>query len=98
MTADAVVIVDTSTSMREEVDPTRASLLVTKLLADIVPGDLAVVRLLDIDDDKDVIPAGRPDHCPVPGRPDAHGYPGSGDGWEADARSKSSSPSPVRAR
>nr|QEO74109.1 hypothetical protein [uncultured bacterium] len=56
--ADAVVIVDTSTSMRDPgMDPERASLLVTKLLADIVPGDLAVVRLLDIGTDSDVIPS-----------------------------------------
>lgn len=56
--ADAVVIVDTSTSMRDPgMDPERASLLVTKLLADIVPGDLAVVRLLDIGADSDVLPS-----------------------------------------
>ena len=37
---DVVVIVDTSTSMHDPgMDPERASLLVTKLLADIVPGD-----------------------------------------------------------
>ncbi len=56
--ADAVVIVDTSVSMRDPgMDPERASLLVTKLLSDIVPGDLAVVRLLDIGADRDVIPS-----------------------------------------
>ncbi|MFL6244786.1 MAG: hypothetical protein ACJ74H_02085 [Thermoanaerobaculia bacterium] len=58
VTAEVVVIVDTSTSMRQAgMDPERASLLVTKLLADIVPGDLAVIRLLDVDDDRDVIPS-----------------------------------------
>ena len=56
--ADVVVIVDTSTSMREAgMDPERASLLVTKLLADIVPGDLAVVRLLDIKSDGALLPS-----------------------------------------
>lgn len=56
--ADAVVIVDTSTSMRDRgMDPERASLLVTKLLADIVPGDLAVIRLLDVFGDRDLIPS-----------------------------------------
>lgn len=91
VTADAVVIVDTSTSMREEgMDPTRASLLVTKLLADIVPGDLAVVRLLDITADQELIPS----------RPTGEFMPCSEDpsrtcqrmdaatDWEADARSK----------
>jgi hypothetical protein len=54
--ADVVVIVDTSTSMREPgMDPERSSLLVTKLLADIVPGDLAVVRVLDVSDDSNLI-------------------------------------------
>ncbi|MDQ3281186.1 MAG: hypothetical protein M3Q69_07215, partial [Acidobacteriota bacterium] len=56
--ADVVVLVDTSTSMRQiGMDPERASLLVTKLLADIVPGDLAVVRLLDAMADGDVLPS-----------------------------------------
>ena len=54
---DVVVIVDTSTSMHDPgMDPERASLLVTKLLADIVPGDLAVVRLLDLSGDKAWLP------------------------------------------
>lgn|GEM_PF-1222432 len=58
--ADVVVVVDTSTSMREPgMDPERASLLVTKLLTDIVPGDLAVVRLLDLHSDEDVLPSRR---------------------------------------
>lgn len=56
--SDAVVIVDTSTSMRQTgMDPERASLLVTKLLADIVPGDLAVVRLLDVSTDRNLLPS-----------------------------------------
>jgi hypothetical protein len=40
-------------------DPERSSLLVTKLLADIVPGDLAVIRLLDVSADQDVLPSRR---------------------------------------
>jgi hypothetical protein len=90
-TADAVVIVDTSTSMRQNgMDPTRASLLVTKLLADIVPGDLAVVRLLDLDYDKDVIPS-RPTGTLVPCSEDpsrtCHSVDAATD-WEGDARSR----------
>jgi hypothetical protein len=38
-------------------DPQRISLLVTKLLADIVPGDLAVVRLLDLSKDARWLPS-----------------------------------------
>ncbi|MCP4702884.1 MAG: hypothetical protein GY862_39390 [Gammaproteobacteria bacterium] len=53
--ADVVVIVDTSQSMKKAgMDPERTSLLVTKLFADIVPGDLAVIRLLDLAGDKNV--------------------------------------------
>ncbi|HEX8253070.1 MAG TPA: hypothetical protein VF846_07995 [Thermoanaerobaculia bacterium] len=89
--ADAVVIVDTSTSMRQEgMDPTRTSLLVTKLLADIVPGDLAVVRLLDIDDDKELIPS-RPTGASVPCQEDSSRVCYSVEAvsdWEADARNK----------
>ncbi len=55
--ADVVVVVDTSVSMQDPgMDPERTSLLVTKLLADIVPGDLAVVRLLDATRDKGTLP------------------------------------------
>ena len=55
--ADVVVLVDTSVSMSEfGMDPERASLLVTKLLSDIVPGELAVARLLDLVADKDLLP------------------------------------------
>jgi len=57
-TADVVVAVDTSTSMGQPgMDPERTSLLVAKLLADIVPGNLAVVRLLDLEKDKKWIPS-----------------------------------------
>jgi hypothetical protein len=57
-TADVVVIVDTSTSMsRPGMDRERTSLLVAKLLADIVPGQLAVVRVLDVNKDKQWIPS-----------------------------------------
>jgi hypothetical protein len=56
--ADVVVVVDTSTSMREPgMDPERTSLLVTKLLSDIAPGSLAVVRLLDLKADSGVLPS-----------------------------------------
>jgi len=56
--ADAVVIVDTSTSMRQPgMDPERASLLVTKLPRRHRAGNLAVIRLLDIDDDSKLIPS-----------------------------------------
>jgi hypothetical protein len=56
--ADVVVVVDTSTSMKQPgMDPARTSLLVSKLLADVVPGDLAVVRLLDISRDSALIPS-----------------------------------------
>jgi hypothetical protein len=54
--ADVVVVVDTSTSMREPgMDPERSSLLVSRLLADISPGSLAVVRLLDLHGDADLL-------------------------------------------
>lgn len=56
--ADVVVVVDTSTSMQQpDMDPHRAALLVTKLFADIVPGNLAVVRLLDVERDQNLIPS-----------------------------------------
>ncbi len=88
-TADVVVVVDTSISMREEgMDPRRTSLLVTKLLADIVPGDLAVVRLLDLAADADVLPSrptGRTEPCPEdPSRRCNVVEPASD--WAADAR------------
>jgi hypothetical protein len=55
--ADVVVVVDTSTSMKQPgMDPERTSLLVTKLLADIVPGELAAVRLLDLVKDAKLLP------------------------------------------
>lgn len=90
-TADAVVIVDTSTSMRQAgMDPTRASLLVTKLLADIVPGDLAVVRLLDLALDKDLLPSsstGTSVPCSEdPSQLCTRVEPATD--WEADARTK----------
>lgn len=56
--ADVVVVVDTSISMKQPgMDPERTSLLVTKLLADIVPGQLTVVRLLDLAADNAWIPS-----------------------------------------
>jgi len=89
--ADAVVIVDTSTSMREAgMDPERASLLVTKLLADIVPGDLAVVRLLDVAADRDLIPShnsGRSIPCSEDPAQTCNAVEQDTD-WQAEARSK----------
>src|SRR5262245_49368279 len=56
--ADVAVIVDTSTSMKQPgMDPERASLLVTKMLVDLVPGKLAVIRLLDLGFDSDILPS-----------------------------------------
>jgi hypothetical protein len=65
--ADVVVIVDTSTSMKNPgMDPEQTSFLVTKLLTDIVPGNLAVIRLLDLIADKNLLPSrktGRTETC-----------------------------------
>lgn len=89
--AHVVVIVDTSTSMREPgMDPQRASLLVTKLLADIVPGELAVIRLLDLYQDRALLPR-RETEITEPCAEDPTKQcrivePASD--WEADARSK----------
>ncbi len=89
--ADVVVIVDTSTSMRETgMDPDRTSLLVTQLLADIVPGQLAAVRLLDLKADGDLLPSvdtGRVEPCDEnPSRMCNVVEPASD--WAADARSR----------
>ncbi|HKI06081.1 MAG TPA: choice-of-anchor X domain-containing protein [Thermoanaerobaculia bacterium] len=55
--ADVAVIVDTSLSMKEPgMDPERTSLLVAKLFSDIVPGDLSVVRLMDLVADANLLP------------------------------------------
>jgi hypothetical protein len=48
--ADVVVLDDTSGSMKEN-DPKNAVVLVTRLFADIVPGKLAAVRLLNLNQD-----------------------------------------------
>jgi len=89
--ADVVVLVDTSTSMREPgMDPERSSLLVTKLLADIVPGDLAVVRLLDIVADRDLIPSrptGQTMPCSEDPTRDCERVDAATD-WDGEARSK----------
>ena len=89
--ADVVVVVDTSVSMREEgMDPERSSLLVTKLLADIVPGDLSVVRLLDLTIDAQALPHRKTDQrtpcIDDPGKTCVFVEP-AGD-WEADALGK----------
>lgn len=86
-----VVVVDTSASMREPgMDPERTSLLVTKLLADLVPGDLAVVRLLDLVADGALLPSratGREIPCQEnPNRMCGEVAP-DGD-WEAMARAQ----------
>ena len=53
---DVAVVVDTSMSMRAtNMDQARASLLVSRLLTDIVPGRLAIIRMLDLDDDSNVL-------------------------------------------
>ncbi len=89
--ADVVVIVDTSTSMREAgMDPERTSLLVAKLLTDIVPGELAVVRLLDMVADKTLIPSqptGETRPCAEDPNKDCQVMQPSGD-WNAEARAK----------
>lgn len=89
--SDVAVIVDTSTSMREPgMDPERTSLLVTKLLADLVPGELAVVRLLDMVEDSSLIPSkptGETRPCAEdPTRQCQVNAPATD--WMADARSK----------
>jgi hypothetical protein len=54
---DVVVIVDTSITMNNPgMDPERASLLLTKLLSDIAPGRLSVIRLLDVRKDAALLP------------------------------------------
>ncbi len=56
--ADVVVVVDTSTSISQRgMDPERTSLLVAKLLTDLVPGKLAVIRSLDVSKDKAWLPS-----------------------------------------
>ncbi|ASF47637.1 choice-of-anchor X domain-containing protein [Methylovulum psychrotolerans] len=89
--ADVAVIVDTSTSMEEPgMDPERASLLVTKLLADIVPGDLAVIRLLDLEYDKAWLPS-HPSGKFMPCSEDPRkscSMVEQDSNWEADARSR----------
>jgi hypothetical protein len=56
--ADVVLVVDTSTSMTQPgYDPERTSVLVAKLFADLVPGQLAVVRLLDLSADSQLLPS-----------------------------------------
>ncbi len=87
--ADVVVVVDTSTSMREPgMDPERASLLVARLLSDLVPGQLAVIRLLDISADKALIPSkGTGRHMPCSEDPlrTCEQVDAASD-WEKDAR------------
>jgi hypothetical protein len=87
--ADVVVIVDTSVSMKEPgMDPERTSLLVAKLFSDIVPGDLAVVRVLDLEVDKRLLPSrdtGRMEPCSEDPHRSCHVVEATSD-WMADAR------------
>ena len=89
--ADVVVVVDTSTSMKEPgMDPERTSLLVAKLLADIVPGDLAIVRLLDVALDAESLPSretGKMMPCAEDPAKSCHQVDPTSD-WDADARRK----------
>lgn len=59
MNSDVVVIVDTSISMKNKrMDPNRASLLVSKLLSDVIPeGRLSYIRLLDLAKDSALLPS-----------------------------------------
>lgn len=89
--ADVVTIVDTSTSMRATgMDPERTSLLVAKLLADIVPGRFAAIRLLDLTDDAELLPSERIEAAayPCPEDPAQMCFPVRPVGdWGAAARS-----------
>lgn len=91
VSADVVVVVDTSTSMKQpDMDPHQTSALVTKLLTDIVPGDLAVVRLLDLGSDRNLIPStdtGIEVPCSEDPSQRCHRVNEIGD-WGADARAK----------
>lgn len=56
--ADVVLIVDTSKSMKQQgYDRERSAVLVSKLFADVLPGKLAVVRLLDFTQDAALLPS-----------------------------------------
>jgi len=53
-----VIIVDTSVSMTDiGMDPQRVSLLVSKLLSDVIPGNLSYVKLLDLGTDSLLLPS-----------------------------------------
>lgn len=85
------LVVDTSVSMNEPgMDPERTSLLVARLFADIVPGDLAVIRLPNLTTDGDLLPS-RPtgERAPCPDNPTelCNVVEPAGD-WESIARSK----------
>lgn len=88
--ADVAVIVDTSTSMKKPgMDPERASLLVAKLLTDIAPGDMAVIRLLDLAEDKTLLssrPTGQTMPCSEDTGKSCERVEPTSD-WEAEARS-----------
>nr|VFK58066.1 MAG: hypothetical protein BECKUNK1418G_GA0071005_10021 [Candidatus Kentron sp. UNK]VFK68236.1 MAG: hypothetical protein BECKUNK1418H_GA0071006_10011 [Candidatus Kentron sp. UNK] len=52
------IIVDTSVSMREAgMDPKRSSLLVTRLFSDIVPGQLSVIKLIELSEHEMDLPS-----------------------------------------
>nr|VFJ49845.1 MAG: hypothetical protein BECKDK2373C_GA0170839_10275 [Candidatus Kentron sp. DK] len=55
---NVAIIVDTSISMREAgMDPERSSLLVARLFSDIVPGKLAVIRLIELSEHETDLPS-----------------------------------------
>lgn len=90
-TARVALVVDTSASMTEPgMDPERTSLLVARLFADIVPGELAVIRLPDLVGDADLLPSrptGRREPCPDDPSRTCEVVEPAGD-WEAIARSE----------
>lgn len=85
------LVVDTSASMTEPgMDPERTSLLVARLFADIVPGELAVIRLPDLVGDAELLPSrptGRSAPCPDDPSRVCEVVEPAGD-WEAIARSE----------
>ena len=89
--ADVVVVVDSSASMSHPgMDPERTSLLVTKLFADIVPGNLAAIRSMDLSSDRALLPSrdtGRSVPCSEDHSATCHQVDPSGD-WYRDARSR----------
>lgn len=90
-TPTVALVVDTSASMAEPgMDPERTSLLVARLFADIVPGELAVIRLPDLEGDAAILPSrptGRSVPCPDDPTRQCEVVEPAGD-WEAIARER----------